>query len=78
MQIPGRMTLTITTLLTLVSMSNGVFNNSPRTSYLKRIDIWLLGCFSSAFAVLLVYTTLIFLNTRADSKMVYFRILYYF
>jgi hypothetical protein len=61
-KIPGRMGLTITTLLTLVAMSNGVFQNSPRTSYLKSIDIWLLGCFTFAFTVLVVYAILISMN----------------
>ena len=35
MQVPGRMALSITTTLTLVTLSNGLFNTSPRTSYLK-------------------------------------------
>ena len=34
-QVPGRMTLSITTCLTLVAMSGSVFQNSPRTAYLK-------------------------------------------
>ena len=34
-QVPGRMALSITTTLTLVTLSNGLFNTSPRTSYLK-------------------------------------------
>ena len=35
LQVPGRMMLSITTTLTLVTLSNGLFNTSPRTSYLK-------------------------------------------
>ena len=34
-QVPGRMMLSITTTLTLVTLSNGLFNTSPRTYYLK-------------------------------------------
>jgi hypothetical protein len=58
------MTLSITTCLTLVSMSNGVFTNSPRTSYLKAVDIWLLGSFSFAFVVLINFCHIIYCNWR--------------
>ena len=62
-QVPGRMTLCITTLLTLVSMSTGTFSNSPRTAYLKAIDIWLFGCFTFCFAVLVIYCAIAYLNS---------------
>ncbi len=58
-QVPGRMGLCITTALTLVSMSNGLFSTAPRTSYLKAIDIWLLACFTFSFVVLIEYCTVI-------------------
>ena len=35
LKVPGRMMLSITTTLTLVTLSNGLFNTSPRTYYLK-------------------------------------------
>jgi hypothetical protein len=56
------MSLCITTTLNLVSMSNGVFDSSPRTSYLKAIDIWMLICFSFTFAALLEFCIVIYLN----------------
>ena len=34
-QIPGRMSLAVTTTLTLMGMINSVFQTSPDTSYLK-------------------------------------------
>ncbi len=67
-KIPGRMTLCITTLLTLVAMSSGVFQNSPRTSYMKAIDVWLFGCFLSSFAVLLHFSVVVFLNSRPENR----------
>ena len=65
-QIPGRMTLTITSTLTLVSMSTGLFNNSPRTSYLKAIDVFLLICFLFTISVLVEFCAVIFISRHRD------------
>ena len=53
------MTLAITTTLTLMGMMNSVFNSSPSTSYLKAIDLFLVGCFGFTFAVLAEFCTVI-------------------
>ena len=37
-QIPGRMTLVITTSLAIVSQSSGVFQSVPKTSYFKVLN----------------------------------------
>lgn len=39
-KVPGRVALGITTMLSIVAMSNNVFDDAPRTSYLKAIDAW--------------------------------------
>ena len=59
-QIPGRISLTITMMLTVVSMSNGAFENSPQTSYLKAIDVWLLACFTFTFIVLVEFAVVVY------------------
>ncbi|XP_045125098.1 glycine receptor subunit alpha-2-like [Portunus trituberculatus] len=54
--VPGRMVLTITSLLTLVSMFNAAKAESPKVSYAKAIDVWMLCCITLNFAVLVEYT----------------------
>lgn len=61
-QIPGRMTLAITTCLTHMSMINGALEKAPRTSYLKAIDIWLVTCFGFTFSVLIEFCLVISLT----------------
>ena len=38
-----------------MSMMNYVFNEAPRTSYLKAIDVWMITCFCFTSATLLEY-----------------------
>lgn len=63
-QVPGRMALSITTTLTLVTLSNGLFNTSPRTSYLKAIDVWLLVCFLFSVTVLVEFCVIVYFCHR--------------
>ncbi|MPC14208.1 Glutamate-gated chloride channel alpha [Portunus trituberculatus] len=49
--IPGRMTLCITTILTMQS--------TPRVSYVRAIDVWLLSCLSFVSIVLLEFGAVI-------------------
>ena len=51
-QIPGRMTLAITTTLSLVAMMNREIEKMPKTSYLKCMDIWMIISFSYTFLVI--------------------------
>ncbi len=63
------MTLTITSTLTLVSMSTGLFNSSPRTSYLKAIDVFLLVCFLFTISVLIEFCVVIFISKKDKNVM---------
>ncbi|XP_063848500.1 glutamate-gated chloride channel alpha-like [Scylla paramamosain] len=58
-QIPGRMVLTITTLLTLVSMFAAVREESPKVSYAKAVDQWMIMCIIFVFLVLFEFTGVI-------------------
>ncbi|XP_037079064.1 gamma-aminobutyric acid receptor subunit beta-like [Pollicipes pollicipes] len=53
--VPGRMVLTITTLLTLTAMFNAVRAESPKASYAKAVDIWMAGCVLFVFFALSEY-----------------------
>ncbi len=65
-QVPGRMTLAITTTLTLMSMIGAVFESAPKTAYLKAIDIWLTSCFSVTFLNLLEFCVVLALTKSKD------------
>ncbi|TRY70557.1 hypothetical protein TCAL_02346 [Tigriopus californicus] len=67
-QIPGRMTLAITTCLTHMSMINGALEKAPRTSYLKAIDIWLITCFAFTFSILVEFCLVISLTQASALK----------
>ncbi|KAG7173069.1 Glycine receptor subunit beta-like 5, partial [Homarus americanus] len=57
--VPGRMVLTITTLLTMVSTFNTVRQESPKVSYAKAIDMWMFCCIILGFLVLVEYTVVV-------------------
>jgi len=75
---PARIGLTITTLLTLFTMSNGARQDlpqvlqsselsagAPQVSYIKAMDIWVTVCCMFVFCVLIEYTLVsFFLNKR--------------
>ena len=53
--IPGRVTMAMTTLLTLAAMFGAVRQNTPRVSYVSALDIWMCGCMVFVFLTLLEY-----------------------
>ncbi|XP_047740321.1 glycine receptor subunit alphaZ1 [Hyalella azteca] len=65
--VPGRVTLGVTTLLTLTTLSAAVRQTLPPVSYVKAIDIWVGMCMCMVFGALLEFT---FANYLANKKMV--------
>ncbi|XP_063606775.1 glycine receptor subunit alpha-3-like [Penaeus indicus] len=57
--VPGRMTLCITTVLTICTMYSATRNDAPATSYFKAIDLFGVINISFVFAVLLHYTNIL-------------------
>ena len=53
--IPGRVTMAMTTLLTLAAMFGAVRQNTPSVSYVSALDIWMCGCIIFVFFTLLEY-----------------------
>ncbi|KAJ3666088.1 hypothetical protein Zmor_001543 [Zophobas morio] len=48
--VPGRVTLLVTCLLTLVTMFTGLRSDIPAVAYIKALDLWMAGCMVSVFA----------------------------
>ncbi|CAI4223226.1 unnamed protein product [Auanema sp. JU1783] len=61
---PARISLTITSLLTLTTMSNGARQDLPQVSYIKALDIWLTFSQALIFLVLLEYSFVSFYVTK--------------
>lgn len=50
--IPGRVTLLVTCMLTLVTMFTGLRSDIPPVAYVKAIDLWMAGCMVFVFSAL--------------------------
>ena len=55
-------------MLSIVAMSNNVFDDAPRTSYLKAIDIWILTCFTITFVTLAETVVVIYLERNQQEQ----------
>ncbi|KAF2360402.1 Neurotransmitter-gated ion-channel transmembrane domain [Trinorchestia longiramus] len=64
---PARITLGVTTLLTLTTLASGVRQALPPVSYVKAIDVWIGVCMIMVFGALLEFT---FANWMANKKMI--------
>ncbi|CAG7816065.1 unnamed protein product [Allacma fusca] len=60
--VSARMTLCMSTLLTLTTMFSSVRQNTPNESYAKALDVWMLTCMLFVFGTLVEYAVLIKLN----------------
>ena len=58
----GRVTMSMTTLLTLSSMFNALTTITPPISYVTKLDIWMVLCIAFVFSTLLEFTVVIFLK----------------
>ena len=58
------MTLTITTCLTIVALSTNVFASSPRTSYMKLIDLWMIICFQLTFTNVMAFCVITYMRLK--------------
>ncbi|XP_064110648.1 glycine receptor subunit alpha-2-like isoform X2 [Macrobrachium nipponense] len=63
--VPGRVSLGVTTLLTLTTLASGIRQSLPPVSYVKAIDVWVGMCMIMVFGALLEFT---FVNWLANKK----------
>ncbi|KAK3859136.1 hypothetical protein Pcinc_034718 [Petrolisthes cinctipes] len=63
--VPGRVSLGVTTLLTLTTLASGIRSQLPPVSYVKAIDVWIGVCMIMVFGALLEFT---FVNWLANKK----------
>uniref|UniRef100_T1JG09 Uncharacterized protein n=1 Tax=Strigamia maritima TaxID=126957 RepID=T1JG09_STRMM len=64
--IPARVTLGVTTLLTISSESTGIRSNLPPVSYVKALDVWMGTCTTFVFAALIEFTVVNYLFRRKE------------
>lgn len=65
---PARISLTITSLLTLTTMSNGARQDLPQVSYISALDIWHFVSQALIFLVLLEYSFVSYYMTRGTTN----------
>jgi len=66
--VPGRVTLGITTLLTVSSKASGVQSNLPQVSYVKALDVWMTFATGFVFAALLEFTHVNYLWRKTSTS----------
>ncbi|PSN46868.1 hypothetical protein C0J52_13678 [Blattella germanica] len=62
--IPGRVTLLVTSMLTLVTMFTGLKSDIPPVAYVKALDLWMAGCMVFVFAALGEFAVVKVLDVR--------------
>ncbi|KAL7647801.1 UNVERIFIED_CONTAM: hypothetical protein RMT77_001410 [Armadillidium vulgare] len=62
--VPGRVSLGITTLLTITTLASGIRQQLPPVSYIKAVDVWVGMCMIMVFGALLEFTLSNFLANR--------------
>ncbi|XP_072021139.1 glycine receptor subunit alpha-2-like isoform X1 [Amphiura filiformis] len=65
---PARITLGITTVLTVTTMTSGILERLPIVTYAKAIDIWLAACLLFVFLCLLEYAWANYLVVLEQSR----------
>ncbi|XP_015588294.1 glycine receptor subunit alphaZ1 [Cephus cinctus] len=64
--IPGRVTLLVTSMLTLVTMFTGLKTDIPPVAYVKALDLWMAGCMVFVFAALGEFVVVKVLDLRCQ------------
>ncbi|KAI6237467.1 Glutamate-gated chloride channel [Aphelenchoides besseyi] len=66
--VPARVTLGVTTLLTMTTQASGVNAKLPPVSYSKAVDIWTGCCMTFIFGALLEFAVVTYIGSREFAK----------
>ncbi|VDP43673.1 unnamed protein product [Heligmosomoides polygyrus] len=66
--VPARVSLAITTLLTLSTQANAARMALPEVSYMKAIDVWMGACMMFVFGVMIEFTIVNYAQRQASSE----------
>ncbi|XP_043236483.1 gamma-aminobutyric acid receptor subunit alpha-6-like [Amphibalanus amphitrite] len=66
--VPGRVSLGITTVLTMTTLGFGSRSSWPRVSYATALDWWVIMCFAFVFASMVEFATINFIEKRLKDK----------
>lgn len=66
--IPGRISLLVTCMLTLVTMHTGMKTNCPPVHYITMMDVWTVSCMSMVFGAICEFVVVKYIHWRQQQK----------